>query len=187
MFAKINAVALANKKMIVNALGFQVVWFMCVQGNNLNASLAAIGLLCLHNLIFKIELKAWPILIAFSVIGYFGDSVIAKNFHLIYSDNLDPLAPLWLLSLWLAFSTTLNHSMQWLFNSKYLTLFIALFIVPISYFAGIQLSGSTFSLPINSTLPYWAFYIAEGTWWAILLLGYKKLTSAYEITEVQHV
>ena len=187
MLANITATVLANKKVIANALGFQVVWFICVQGNNLNAALAAIGLLCLHKLIFKIDLKAWPILIAFSLIGYLGDSVLANNFHLIYSDNLDPLAPLWLLSLWLAFSTTLKHSMQWLFNSKYLTVFIAIFIVPISYFAGIQLSGSTFSLPINSTMPYWAFYIAEGIWWATLLLGYKKLTSVYEITEAQHV
>jgi hypothetical protein len=187
MLAKLNAAVLANKKVIANALGFQVVWFICVQGNNLNAVLAAIGLLCLHKLIFKIELKAWPMLMAFSLMGYLGDSVLDKNFHLIYNDNLDPLAPLWLLSLWLAFATTLNHSMQWLFNSKYLTVFIALFIVPISYFAGIQLSGSTFSLPINSTMPYWVFYIAEGIWWAILLLVYKKLTSAYEITEAQHV
>jgi hypothetical protein len=187
MLANINATVLANKKVIANALGFQILWFICVQGNNLNAALAAIGLLCLHKFIFKIGLKAWPILIAFSLIGYLGDSVLANNFHLNYRDNLDPLAPLWLLSLWLAFSTTLKHSMQWLFNSKYLTVFIAILIVPISYFAGIQLSGSTFSLPINSTMPYWAFYIAEGIWWATLLLGYKKLTSVYEITEAQHV
>ena len=187
MLARINKELIGNKNLIANAIGFQLVWFICVQGNNLNAALAAIVLISLHQFIFKLKLNAWPVLVAFSLLGYLGDSVIAIIFHLDYSDNLNPLAPLWLLSLWLGFATTLNHSMQWLFKTSYLTTFIALFIVPISYFAGIELSGSRFNSPINNQIPYWPFFIAEGVWWATLLLGYKKLTTSQQISEVNHV
>jgi hypothetical protein len=172
---QLNKKSLLNIKLIINAVSFQVVWFICVQGNNLNAALATIFMLSLHQLIFKINLNIWPLLIAFSLLGYLGDSVIAKLLLIEYSDNLNPLAPLWLLSLWLSFATTLNYSMQWLFKTPYLIICIALFIVPLSYLAGINLSDSTLSGP------YALFYISEGIWWAALLMGYKKLATSNEV------
>lgn len=159
-----------NKKFILNAVGFQIVWFICVQGNNLNAALATIALLILHQFVFRMNLKAWPLLIAFSLIGYLGDSAIASLLQIQYTDGLTHLAPLWLLSLWLAFSTTLNYSMQWLFKTPILTIFIALGFVPLSYLVGIEISGSS----LQST--YGLFYIIEGLWWAILLIGYQKMS-----------
>lgn len=167
----IDISASLNTKMILNAIGFQVVWFICVQGNNLNAAIATIALLFFHQLIFRMNLKAWPILIAFSFVGYLGDSVIANILHIQYTDGLTHLAPLWLLSLWLAFATTLNHSMQWLFKTPILTLLIALAFVPMSYLIGIKISGSF----LHSA--YALFYTIEGLWWAILLIGYQKLSS----------
>ncbi|MFT5453001.1 MAG: hypothetical protein ACI9N9_002499 [Enterobacterales bacterium] len=183
MLARINAKLLLNKKsplnikLIINAISFQVVWFICVQGNNLNAALATIVMLSLQQLIFKINLKVWPLLIAFSLLGYLGDSVIARLLLIEYSDNLNPLAPLWLLSLWLSFATTLNHSMKWLFKTPYLTICLALFIVPLSYLAGINLSDSTLSGS------YTLFYLSEGVWWAMLLVGYQRLI---EFSGVKH-
>lgn len=178
MLARINEMLImTNKKLIVNAVGFQIAWFICVQGNNLNAALATIALLGLHQLVFRINLKVWPLLIAFGLIGYLGDSVIAKVVQIEYSENLNPLAPLWLLGLWLCFATTLNYSMKWLFKTPYLTIFVALLVVPISYLAGINLSESTLSGS------YVMFYISEGMWWAVLLIVYQKLTA---FKEVQH-
>jgi hypothetical protein len=181
MLARINAKlqlnkeSLMNTKLIINAVSFQIVWFICVQGNNLNAVLATIILLSLHQFIYKMNFKIWPVLIAFSLLGYLGDSLIARLLLIEYSDNLNPLAPLWLLSLWLSFATTLNHSMKWLFKTPYLTICIALFIVPLSYLAGINLSDSTLSGS------YQLFYISEGIWWAALLMGYQKLATFNEV------
>lgn len=160
-----------NKKMMLNALGFQIVWFICVQGNNLNAAIAAIALLFFHQWVFRMNLKSWPILIAFSFLGYLGDSVIANILQIQYADGLTHLAPLWLLSLWLAFATTLNYSMQWLFKTPVLTLLIALAFVPMSYLLGIEISGSS----LHSA--YALFYTIEGLWWAILLISYQKLST----------
>jgi hypothetical protein len=197
MLTQVSSKLLANKKIIVNAIGFQLAWFICVQGNDLFAALAAIALIILYQMMFNTRLKTWKILIAFALLGYLGDGIISIIFNLDYSGSLDDgshlsvLAPLWLLSLWLAFATTLNHSMQWLFKTPYLTVFVALFFVPISYFAGITMSGSTFSASAGSfnigSLANGSFFIVEGLWWAILLVSYKRIAESYTASVVSSV
>jgi hypothetical protein len=197
MLTQVSSKLLANKKIIVNAIGFQLAWFICVQGNDFFAALAAIALIILYQMMFNTRLKTWKILIAFALLGYLGDGIISIIFNLDYSGSLDDgshlsvLAPLWLLSLWLAFATTLNHSMQWLFKTPYLTVFVALFFVPISYFAGITMSGSTFSASAGSfnigSLANGSFFIVEGLWWAILLVSYKRIAESYTASVVSSV
>jgi hypothetical protein len=197
MLALLYSKFLANKNSIINAVGFQLVWFVCVQGNDLNAAVAVVLLLVVYLMMFRIDFKILMGLIVFSLVGYMGDGVIAMLFHLDYLGSLDYndhlifLAPVWLLGLWIGFATTLNHSMQWLFKTPFLTIFIALFIVPVSYFAGIKLSGSTFNISIDAlrsgSMPSELFFVAEGIWWAVLLIGYKKLSTLSQTIAVKHV
>jgi hypothetical protein len=197
MLTQVSSKLLANKKIIVNAIGFQLAWFICVQGNDFFAALAAIASIIFYQMMFNTRLKTWKILIAFALLGYLGDGIISIIFNLDYSGSLDDgnhlsvLAPLWLLSLWLAFATTLNHSMQWLFKTPYLTVFVALFFVPISYFAGITMSGSTFSASASSfnigSMANGSFFIVEGLWWAILLVSYKRIARAYTASVMSSV
>jgi hypothetical protein len=197
MLALLYSKFFANKNSIINALGFQLVWFVCVQGNDLNAAVAVVLLLVVYLMMFRIDFKILMGLIVFSLVGYMGDGVIAMLFHLDYlgsldyNDHLNFLAPVWLLGLWIGFATTLNHSMQWLFKTPFLTIFIALFIVPVSYFAGIKLSGSTFNISIDAlrsgSMPSELFFVAEGIWWAVLLIGYKKLSTLSQTIAVKHV
>jgi hypothetical protein len=188
---------LTNKNSIINAIGFQLVWFICVQGNDLNAVVAVIALLVIYLMMFRTDLKILMGLTVFSLVGYLGDGIIAMIFHLDYlgsfnyNDHLNFLAPVWLLGLWIGFATTLNHSMQWLFKTPFLTVFIALFLVPVSYFAGIKLSGSTFftstDIFSSGSRVNEFFFVAEGIWWAALLIGYKKLSTPRQNIAVKHV
>jgi hypothetical protein len=197
MLALLYSKFLANKNTIINAMGFQIVWFVCVQGNDLNAAVAVVALLVVHLMMFRTDLKILMGLFVFSLVGYIGDGIIAMLFDLDYqgsldyNDNLKFLAPIWLLGLWLGFATTLNHSMQWLFKTPFLTVFIALFLVPVSYFAGISLSGSTFFTSTETlssvSIPNELFFVAEGIWWAVLLIGYKKLSNTCQTIAVKHV
>jgi hypothetical protein len=197
MFTQVSSKLFANKKIIVNAIGFQLAWFICVQGNDFFAALAAIASIILYQMMFNTPLKTWKILIAFALLGYLGDGIISIIFNLDYSGSLNGgnhsnvLSPVWLLSLWLAFATTLNHSMQWLFKTPYLTVFVALFFVPISYFAGITMSGSNFSTSSESlnigSLANGSFFIVEGLWWAILLISYKRITESHIASELSNV
>ena len=189
-----------NKQIIANAMGFQLVWFICVQGNSIYAVIAVLALLVLYHLTFRTNLKNWKALCIFSVLGYLGDGVIAYVFQLNYAEvkslvpstmsaeaaslstgsiesTLPPLlAPLWLLSLWVAFATTLDHSMKWILKTPLLTIAIGLFLVPLSYLAGIKLSNSQFMVPL-SDFNIAMFFLVEGLWWALLLSAYKKSES----------
>lgn len=169
-----------NSKMLMNALGFQVVWFICVQGNNLYAVIATVILLALHTTLYRDSLKIWPILIAFSLLGFLGDSGIAWLLNITYTDHLQTLAPLWLMCLWAAFATTMHHSMKWLFKSPFIAFVTGLLLVPLSYIAGINLSGSSLAAP------YWQFFMVEGLWWGVLLVGYQRFFSVLSDSEVQN-
>lgn len=201
-----------NKEIIANAVGFQLVWFICVQGNNFYAIVAVLVLLLLYRFTFSPNLKAWKALIIFSVLGYLGDGLISYVFQLNYAEATgifsssipndtvalstenssyalpNPLtifAPLWLLSLWIAFATTLNHSMKWILKTPALIIVIALFLVPISYLAGIKLSSSQFMASLND-LNTFSFFLIEGVWWALLLSLYKKTVSFNTNSVISH-
>lgn len=171
-----------NYRLLTNALSFQIAWFICVQGNNLYAVLTTVCLLSLHAILFRIntylQIKSSLLLLAFCLIGFIGDNLIAFTVDLTYSNyqnnqilSLTTLGPVWLLCLWLSFSITMNHSMKWLFQSPVIAFCIGLLFVPLSYIAGITLSESTL------LAPYWQFFILEGLWWALLLTGYQILNS----------
>ena len=189
-----------NFRLLTNALIFQVAWFICVQGNNLHAIWATLSLLALHLMLFKINviqhIKTSLLLLSFCLAGFLGDSLVAAAVYLTYSNNLGsesvaaiPLisilpinssttfGPAWLLCLWISFSTTMNHSMNWLFQSPTISFLTGLLLVPLSYIAGIKLSGSIL------LSPYWQFYILEGLWWAVLLSAYQKLNIVKNISQ----
>lgn len=171
-----NMLSSANTKLLINAFAFQIVWFICVQGHNIYAAIATIGLIGLNQYLFKTNAKVWLVLLLFSLVGYLGDTAITQFIDLQYSSSFETFAPIWLLSLWFAFSTTLNHSMNWLFSSPFIALVAGLLLVPLSYLAGITLSDSV----IND--PYWIFVLAEGVWWALLLVTYQRFIYPKETT-----
>ena len=71
--------------------------------------------------------------------------------------------PLWMFCLWLAFSATVMHSLRWLQNHIYLSAILGLSVVPISYYLGAKISGSSISSPVYLSL------LAEGVVWSIIL------------------
>ncbi len=166
-----------DKKILCNALGFQLTWLVCVQGNGLYALLVALLFIMLNQRLFNLTNVSTAVgLLLFSVIGYLGDSLLAYLFDLNYYQQLGVFAPIWLLALWLAFAMTLNYSMKWIFSSLYLTVAIGLLLVPLSYIAGITLSGSYFN-----DANHLSFLVAEGMWWAAMLLAYRVMQINQEV------
>jgi len=167
-----------TKFIIVNALAFQVVWFICVQGNNTLALAAGVMAILFHFAIFKPDqtertLMAWVI-----GLGILGDNLILNTGFVEYSNSYTLLnfsfSPLWLVALWFAFGTTLLHSMRWLLESPKLAGLLGFLVVPFSYYAGIKLSDSVLAEGMAGYL----FFVLEGTLWACLLfiasVSYKR-------------
>jgi uncharacterized membrane protein (DUF485 family) len=54
-----------------------------------------------------------------------------------------PLAPIWILCLWVNFMLTINHSLLWLNNKIFLASALAAVGGPVSYFAGLNFGAVT--------------------------------------------
>lgn len=173
--------AMNVKVNILNAVLFQSCWFIAVLLKTEYALFAIAAVLAVYFYSIRnhqASLSHMAIfLLLFSLVGFLGDSLIAFNTGLVYNRNLGMLGPVWLLVLWMAFATTLMFSMKWIFMNAWLTVFVGVFIAPLSYVAGIYLSNSYFVQEQSYSL----FIVLEGIWWGFILFGYRKVIEIYEV------
>lgn len=170
-------IKITRSKLIINAVIFQVLWFICVQGNNLTALLATAAGVAIHWTFYSRRLTEWALVIVFLTVGIIWESIVASNALIHFSGGMllgsskSPMmiAPLWLTCLWIAFAMTLRHSMAWLARSTVLRTLLCLLFVPLSYYAGAIFSGSTFPSGITAGL------LSEALTWCLLLhMVYRK-------------
>lgn len=63
------------------------------------------------------------------------------------SDGNLPIAPYWMLSLWVAFATTLNHSLLWLMRRPIVAALAGAVFGPVAYLAGEKLGALSLPSP----------------------------------------
>lgn len=73
------------------------------------------------------------------------------------------LPPVWLVTLWMAFATSLNVSLAWLKDRLSLAALLGLIGGPLAYFAGARLGGMEFTDPV------WVALSAVAVLWAAAL------------------
>ncbi|GAA4649432.1 DUF2878 domain-containing protein [Kistimonas scapharcae] len=159
------------KRTLANAVLFQLMWFVCVQGHNALALVATVLALLIHARFWVTKHAEWQLIAGFTVMGFLFDSLINTAGWILFSGSLRVtnstvpvvIAPVWLLCLWLMFATTLCHSLLWLNRYPWVSVLLACSAVPLSYYAGGHLSGSVLSQPVVIPL------LAEAAIWAILL------------------
>ncbi len=156
---------LKNGRLIIvmNALAFQVVWFICVQGHSLSGLLVANLLLVAHVIFIRPKANEIGSMVQLVAFGVVFDSLLMSSGAVTYHGHYGNLIPGWLIALWLAFSTTLNHSMKWIFKTGWLPVVTGFFLIPFSYWIGIYISGS--KILVQPAL----FLAAEGSVWALIL------------------
>jgi len=166
---------------IANAVGFQVVWFLCVLGNDLIA-LAAAVLLCLcHQIWIMKHSREWWLVIGFSLIGIMADSILQMLGIIQFNGEINisssiTLIPIWMMCLWCTFSTTLTHGLFWLHGRFLLASLVGLIIVPASYYAGLSISGSA------AIDPVWMTLLSVGLLWSVLLPLGLYLVQRWKLT-----
>ena len=85
-----------------------------------------------------------------------------RGFELIsYKDTISPfpIAPVWILSMWLLFSITIKHSLSWLNSYKIGQVTLGLIGGPLAYIAGEKLGA----VSLHDTS---VFFLAIG--WAVI-------------------
>lgn len=152
---------------IINAVLFQLLWFVAVQGSDLWALFAMAVFFLIHSILFIRDQQTWLAIFLFGLIGWLADSAIANfgvvQYHGSYTAYSVTFGPLWLFSLWLCFASTLFFSLQWLTRYLWVSALLGLLVAPSSYLLGVKLSNS------NLTVSWVTYYVIEGLVWSVLL------------------
>ena len=142
---------------IFNVIWFQTCWFACVLMGN-KAALVILSLVVLaYLLVPQLRFESW-LLIAVCSLGFAVDfGLLAAGVLKKSSGGLLP--PLWLSVLWLAFATTINHSLKTLMNKKIIFLLLAVVGGPLCYKIGVQLTDIQFGYNTLTSL-----LVIAGVW-----------------------
>lgn len=159
----------------VNVVAFYGAWFTCVLGAAhqwyLVGPLAVLALLSLHFYFlphYPAD-KEWRLLIAAGALGFVLDSLQAF-FGVFSFVNADPsawMSPAWMVSLWVAFATTLHTSLNWLLGRYGIAALLGAIGGPLSYYSGAQLGA--LALPSDSTMSFIAMAMVWGVAMPILI------------------
>lgn len=166
--------------LVVNFLMFQASWFALVAGaaNHLLApGVALCGVFLAWELYRSADRWALASLVGLAVIGGVLVDGSYASFNIVrYALPAGPLAPWWILGLWVIFALTLTESMGWMRERMIVGSLMAGVAAPLSYYAGFKLGAVTFPMGLTT-----AMLIAAATWMPaiyLLLMLSKRLLPA---------
>ena len=126
-----------------NLIAFNIVWFGCVIGRNDLSWFCAPLILGYATLLVcqkevKFNLIAFPVCIGISI-----DSILTALGIFQFEETM-LLVPLWLVFLWIAFSTTLCHSLLFIGRNKLAVVTTGAIALPLNYTIGERLGAVVF-------------------------------------------
>lgn len=158
---------------IANLLGYQLVWFAAVYGAGRGwpwlgviaaAAFAAWQLRCSRQRALDVRLLGLAL-----ILGVLLDGTLALSGTLRYAAAAPALppggAPVWILSLWVAFALTLNHSLRYLRGRPLLAALLGAIGGPLAYAGAGRLSQAVTFAP-----PRWQALACVGAGWGVCLL-----------------
>ena len=136
----------------VNFAAYQLAWFAVVLGaaRGLAWAGASVAILAaLLHLGLRRDARELRLIGLSALIGLLVDSVLAITHQVHFAGWPLDVAPYWMLSLWMAFATTLNHSLRWLMSRPVAAALGGALGGPLAYLAGAQLGA--LSIPAAAT------------------------------------
>lgn len=141
---------------LCNFAAYQLAWFAVIigaaQGYAWAGAAVALLVAGVHVSLRRdaLELKLMGIA---AIIGMLVDSTLAMTGQVQFAAAWPiDLAPYWMLSLWLAFATTLNHSLRWLMHRPVAAALSGALGGPLAYFAGAKMGALSLATPAITLL-----------------------------------
>jgi hypothetical protein len=163
------------RELLLNFLTFQAGWFACVLGaahGRPELGVAAVALIAAGWLLAAPRPRALATLLLIAgIVGLCWDSWLTVFGLVAYQQAplTPPLAPWWILALWVLLATTLHRSMRWLQSGLLLPALLGAVAAPLSYLAGARLGALTLVQQRPALL-------AQAAGWAVLLPALLRLT-----------
>lgn len=160
------AMKISLSKLINNFAAFQIGWFACAYWHDTRSVVVVVMIL-----MWLYHAEPWSkirlvLCCQVVVLGILVDSVLVWSGALTLANGM-PLLPLWLMVLWLLFSTTLTVSLKWLLENTLLAALAGAIFGPAAYWGGEQF-GALF---ING----WQGFVCMSIGWAILMALFSLL------------
>ncbi|MDI1309509.1 MAG: DUF2878 domain-containing protein [Methylotenera sp.] len=151
---------------IINFILFQIAWFACVVGAGkgmpwFGVMITMVVLVWHLSQAKSVKAELLLLLCALLIGAVYDQSMLSFGF-ISYVNNgwSSAIVPVWILALWLAFTSTLNVSLRWMRNKHLIAVIFGAVGGPLAYF-GAQKLGAV-------VLPSTASYIALSIGWAII-------------------
>ena len=164
---------------LFNIIGYQLAWFACVMGAAWDFAWAgvafALAVTAVHLLLFRNPRELRLVLCA-AAIGFIVDTSLVRA-HLVEfeSTTSSGVAPLWMVSLWLVFATTLNHSLRWLTSRPWAAALTGAVGGPLAYLAGAKLGALSIASPLPAAFTFIAFLWAMALGLLCVLNGVRDV------------
>ena len=161
-------------ELLLNFVTFQAGWFACVLGaahGRPELGVVAVALIAAGWLVAAPRPRALAMLLLITgVVGLCWDSWLTVFGLVAYRPGplTPPLAPWWILALWVLLATTLHRSMRWLQSGLLLPAVLGAIAAPLSYLAGARLGALTL-VQLRPAL------LAQAAGWAVLLPALLRL------------
>ena len=136
--------------MVANFFAFQLGWFACVLGGAWHYPFAgaavALAILAWHLSTASDRTAELKLIICAGVIGWLWDTALLQTGWVSFNDGaLYPgTAPIWMVTLWMLFATTLNVSMSWIKSKLFLAAVLGAAAGPVAYLGGARLGAMQF-------------------------------------------
>ena len=117
-------------------------------GVNWPAVLMTVVFVLVHFRFYNWRISDARLIAAGLLVGLILDTAYSAAGLMAYNaQSWPPVAPWWILCLWVNFMLTLNHSLSWLLERYWLAALFAGIGSPLSYFAGQKLGALTWQQP----------------------------------------
>lgn len=144
--------------------GWAAVVLLAAADLPLAGSLAALAVVFIHLLRSPGRRAELMLIVVSALVGFTWESFLVATDVLEYGSGaiLPGAAPLWIVSMWMLFATTLNVGMRWLRRSNAAAVIAGLVGGPMAFIAGQSAGAVTLTEPVYSI-------IIIGLGWALLL------------------
>lgn len=168
-----------NLSVILNFILFQLSWFACVIGASKQMPWLGVVVVFVSILIHLSHAKniraEMILLLASLLIGGLFDQLMQSTGLISYASHgwSAALVPIWILALWLAFTTTLNVSLRWMRGHLLIAILFGLIGGPLAYLGAEKLGAIVFNHPF-------LHYIVLGLGWGIITPLLLKISQRFD-------
>jgi hypothetical protein len=145
-----------KNRILINVIGFQVLWWWCVLCGREGADFLAIAVVLIACAAHLRWVESWPDalpILTITLLGCVLDQTMYHFNHVVFAhqESEAQWIPLWMAGLWLGFACTLNVSMRWLQNYWWLALILGAIFGPVAYL-GAEKLGAIKLMQGNTTM-----------------------------------